>query len=74
MADRDSMLRDLQDLATGEAGRARLRRAFDLFGVKATKWSEMTPEQIGDVWAETRNEEPSETQDESRFNANIPFS
>lgn len=54
------MLQDLQALAQTEAGRKRLRVAFDRFGVTVTKWSALTQTDIEIVWAETRDDPPRE--------------
>lgn len=66
MASSTSMLDDLKALATTEEGRSKLKRAFALFGVKGRKWSELTDDEVGNVWAETNAPEaPPLTPDDS---------
>lgn len=47
-----TMLDDLKLFSVTPEGKARLRKAFDLFGVKAKRWTEIEADEIANLWGE----------------------
>lgn len=80
MSDATSMLDDLRAMTDSETGRMRLKIAFAVHGVTTRKWSELTPAEVANVWAEVHPTEPDAggfTPDDSpegaALNQSIPF-